>query len=90
MALLIAQNGKEKTVLAKDQIFTLDELQRLCTTDTVQALFIGNGTVVWLDENAKLKGKLQNKKATKLLENVLLPGDFVAGEALFTTQYEVE
>lgn len=51
----------------------------------VELLELPGGTLLWLDEEGKLKGRDVNVVATNITRNIgLMPGDLIVGDVLLT------
>ena len=91
MALLITPDGTETEVTARDSIFTLDEMYSLLHCSMIQAVFLHDGRIMWIDEEGKLKPHRLNLQATVLLHEAGgMAQDYIAGAALVTSEDEVE
>ena len=92
MATFIAENGNRWEVEPKDgKSFSLEELCRLLDCRLVEAVGLGKGLTMWLDEEGKLTNRAWNLVATKLLAQAGgMPGDRVCGPVLITSGGEVE
>jgi len=91
MAILITPDGKRTEVSAKGARFTLDEMHSFLSCSLLQAVFLLDGRIMWIDEEGKFKPHRVNILATELLYKAGgLPGDYIAGAALLTQRNEVE
>ncbi len=95
MAVLIRADGSEAAVKPARRVFTLDEMYAAIGggCDIVQPIYLPDGRVMWLDEEAKLRGGALavNAAATRLLAAAGgIPGDVVVGAALVTEPDEME
>jgi len=85
-AVLITEAGEVKAV----DVDELQDLQDLCG-GWIQGLPWKQSATdtLYLDEEGKIKGYGLNAKATEAMEGCLLPGDYIAGNALICgTDYE--
>ena len=91
MAILITPDGKRTEVSAKGARFTLDEMHSFLSCSLLQAVFLLDGRIMWIDEEGKFKPHQVNIQATLLLQKAgCIPGDYVAGIALVTERSEVQ
>jgi hypothetical protein len=91
MAILITPDGIRTEVSAKGARFTLDEMYSFLSCSLLQAVFLLDGRIMWIDEEGKFKPHRVNILATELLYKAGgLPGDYIAGAALLTQRNEVE
>ena len=88
---LIKSNGAEIPVHSEKENFSLEEMYSLIGCEMVQVIYLADGKVMWLDEEAKLKvpnqDNMPNLKATILLREAgCIPGDIVLGNVLITDE----
>src|SRR5262249_27740327 len=94
MATLIRTDGTESEIRPENgKNFELDEMYRLIGNrcDIVEAIVLGDGTTMWIDEEGKLRWPTPaiNRKATRLLVRAGgIRGDFVVGNVLIATPAE--
>ena len=89
MATLLTAQGISAEVKPKGKAFTLEELYGLIGCSTVEMVRLADGRLMWLDEDGKSKQLPPNQKATELLMAAGgMPGDFVGGTVLLTTEKE--
>jgi hypothetical protein len=91
MATLIANDGTKTEVSAQESCFSLDEMYSLLECKHLQAVYLQDGRIMWIDEEGKFKPHQVNIQATLLLWKAGgIPGDYVAGIALVTERTEVQ
>jgi hypothetical protein len=94
MATLIDADGTETRVSPRNakKGFTLEELYLLLDCATVQMIEVGEGSMMWMDEDGKYRPELRrNNRGTALLQNVGgAPDDYVVGTILITNPGEVK
>jgi hypothetical protein len=91
MATLLTPDGSISEVTARGQSFTLDEMHSLLSCSLIQAVFLRDGRIMWIDEEGKCKPHRINPSATDLLHQAGgMPDDYIAGAALITKRCEVE
>jgi len=91
MALLITTNGSKAEVSAQGNHFTLDEMYSLLECSHLEAVYLEDGRIMWIDEEGKFKPHQVNVPATLLLQmSGGMPGDYIAGLALITERNEVQ
>ncbi|MCL7489729.1 MAG: DUF3846 domain-containing protein [Desulfobulbaceae bacterium] len=91
MATLIANDGTVTEVYAKDTWFSLDEMYSLLECSRIEAVYLQDGRIMWIDEEGKFKPHQINIEATLLLQKAGgIPGDYIAGIALITEKNEVQ
>jgi hypothetical protein len=91
MATLIANDGTMTEVSAQGCCFSLDEMYALLECKQVQAVYLRDGRIMWIDEEGKFKPHQVNIQASLLLQKAgCVPGDYVAGIALVTDRSEVQ
>ena len=95
MATLIDANGIGKQVFPRNRSkgFTLEELRLLTSSVTVQMIEIGEGSMMWMDEDGKYHQPqlTRNARATALLHSAGgAPDDFVVGTVLITNPGEIK
>jgi len=91
MATLIANDGTITEVSAQESCFSLDEMYSLLECTHLQAVYLQDGRIMWIDEEGKFKPHQVNIQATLLLWKAGgVPGDYVAGIALVTERAEVQ
>lgn len=95
MAILFKASGERKTVApanAEDG-FQLEELYRLLSCDLVQIVPLADDSLLVVDEEGKLKASTPplNREATHLLQQSGgIPGDYVVGDALVCSRWELQ
>ncbi len=91
MAILITTDGLQESISSKGTRLSLDEMYSLLNCSLVQAVPLKDGTMMWFDEEGKLKPHQVNLHATVLLHMAGgMPEDYIAGKALITGRNEVE
>lgn len=91
MATLIANDGTVTEVSAKDTWFSLDEMYFLLECSRIEAVYLEDGRIMWIDEEGKFKPHQINIQATLLLQKAGgIAGDYIAGIALVTDRNEVQ
>ena len=91
MAIRIANDGTKIEVSAQGSWFSLDEMYSLLDCSRLEAVYLQDGRIMWIDEEGKLKPHQVNIQATLLLQKAGgIPGDYVAGIALITGKNEVQ
>ena len=91
MATLIVNDGTVIDVFAKETCFSLDEMYSLLECSLVEAIYLEDGRIMWIDEEGKFKPHQINIQATLLLQKAGgIPGDYIAGIALITERNEVQ
>jgi hypothetical protein len=91
MATLIANDGTVTEVSAQETWFSLDEMYSLLECSRVEAVYLEDGRIMWIDEEGKFKPHQINIQATLLLHKAGgIPGDYIAGIALVTDRNEVQ
>jgi hypothetical protein len=91
MATLIANDGTMAEVSARGSCYSLDEMYSLLECSRVEAVYLQDGRIMWIDEEGKFKPHQVNIQATLLLQKAGgIPGDYVAGIALVTERTEVQ
>jgi hypothetical protein len=91
MALHITADGSEKEVRPADgKGFTLAELQGF-VGGYIEALYLPDGSILWLNEEGKLKGLPENSSGrVQLLAHSagIAHDDYIVGDVLITTRAE--
>lgn len=91
MATRIENDGTMTEVSARGSCFSLDEMYSLLECSRVEAVYLQDGRMMWIDEEGKFKPHQVNIQATLLLQKAGgIPGDYVAGIALVTKRTEVQ
>jgi hypothetical protein len=91
MATLIKNDGIVTEISPKDTWFSLDEMYSLLECSLVEAVYLEDGRIMWIDEEGKFKPHQINIQATLLLHKAGgIPGDYIAGIALVTNRNEVQ
>ena len=91
MAILIANDGTVTKVYAKESCFTLNEMYSLLECSRIEAVYLEDGRIMWIDEEGKLKPHQINIQATLLLHKARgISGDYIAGKALVTENDEIQ
>ena len=91
MAKRIANDGAMNEVSAKETWFSLDEMYSLLNCSRLEAVYLQDGRIMWIDEEGKLKPHQINIQATLLLKKAGgIPGDYIAGIALITERNEMQ
>ena len=91
MATLIRVNGSRETVTpATPPAFTLEEMHGF-VGGYIELLQCGDGSIMILNEEGKLIGLPRNPLATVYAQARvdLLPGDYIAGDAVIVSQQEM-
>lgn len=92
MAILIKPNGKEQKVSpAHGKTFTLEELQEY-VGGYIEALYLRNDKIMFVDEDGKLKNYPINQKATDIAQGQtwIAPWDMIVGTVIITDKNETE
>ena len=83
-AFLYLANGEIVPVLPSNGIsFTLGELKKF-VKGFIQMINLPDNRVMIINEEGKFSDCKHNEFATTLAKNVLIPGDFIVGDALIT------
>jgi len=90
MAVIIHPDATWKQIHPKGKKFTLEEMYELIGCSLVEAVYLRNGDIAWIDEEGKLKEHEVNDLASNLLHYALRSGDYFAGTVLITSPGEVD
>jgi hypothetical protein len=92
MGKLVKTDGTEEDLQPRNKKFVFNgELYKILTTDMIQVIRLADGSLMLLDEMAKLHRPLKplNQKATELLRQAgSLPGDYVLGDVVICSRKE--
>ena len=90
MAQLIETNGTVKEISPTEgSFFQLEELQRY-VGGYIEVVVLGSQQVMVVNEEGKMMGLQRNDVATDLAKTRVLPGDYIAGNAVVCTLEEFE
>ena len=88
MALWIKALSPSETVRPKNGAeFTLQELQSY-VGGYIEAVRLDDDTVMWVNEEGKLKGLPPNAQATVMAQGRIRPDDHIVGDVLIATLLE--
>ena len=90
MTILIETDSTQTEVHPKGRTWELSEMYSHINCDIVQAVFLADGYILWVDEEGKLKDHVVNHVATALASRFIGPGDYIAGNAILTMPGEVD
>lgn len=83
-ALIVTLDGQLKATSLPDDDFAQYNLLRKTVGGLIEAVALDDTTVMWVNEEGKLKGLPANEKATSLAAGRIFPGDYIAGQAIIT------
>lgn len=91
MAMLIKSNGEIIENIKPDngKKFSLKELQTYIG-GYIELLSSNDHQYMVIDEEGKIKDKEYNEIATVIMEDILAPGDYIAGNALIIDCNEID
>ena len=90
-ATLIKPDGSKRIVFTEGEHITLKEMYLILGCSMIEAIYLEDGRIMWIDEVGKLKPHFANPLATELLHKAGgLQDDYIAGLALITKKEEVE
>jgi hypothetical protein len=88
MAILLNADGRRLPVAPLNRrSFTIREV-RAIVRGHVEAVYLPNGLVMFVNEEGKLEGLPRNAQATSVAAGVIQPGDYIAGDALVVSMKE--
>jgi hypothetical protein len=89
MARLIEPGGSNKEIKPSNNTFTLEEMYEAVECDLVEFVYLSDGYIMVIDEEGKNHNKTLNAEATDIAEDVIFPGDYIAGNALLCNPNEI-
>lgn len=83
-ALIVTTDGELKATSLPDDEFAQYNLMRETVGGLIEAVALDETTVMWVNEEGKLKGLPANDKATSLAAERISPWDYISGQAIIT------